>query len=103
MGRGLSDLQRSILSLALANREAEGRHLLSEGIDLSRKEILAGYFRWEPNRPILGTLANGKPRRDYSGHHFSLEAIGVKRYRSAQVAVTRAMGRRISRPRLVHS
>ncbi|MDY7107509.1 MAG: hypothetical protein SYC29_02630 [Planctomycetota bacterium] len=75
----LSDLQKTILSLALNGR----RSSRYRGADLIRAEILESYYGWEHSYV---------PQR-LSGIRFSRAAIGEKKYNSAQVAVSRAVQR----------
>lgn len=78
MGRGLSDLQDTILRMALANRDV-GRF---DGADVYDAEVLARYFGWD-----------GIPTSHDRGPRFSVGAIGPGRYRSARASLSRAMGR----------
>jgi hypothetical protein len=74
MGRGLSELQRSILQAV----EDQGA--------LSYAEICVGFFHWpSPGSP-------GQPLEP--GHlYFSVADIGPKRYRSVYVSITRSCQR----------
>jgi hypothetical protein len=60
MGRGLSDLQKTILRRALANRDAESRHSSIDGLDLFRKEILTGYDGRSRSVQAVVTRATGR-------------------------------------------
>jgi hypothetical protein len=107
MGRGLSELQRSILTLALHNRFAEGRCDGSNGCDVYLPEILAVHFKW----PLAyeGTPTDIRRDRDgdddnkdggiYSASQpwFSKAMIGAKRYAAGHAALSRAMARLQSR------
>jgi hypothetical protein len=78
--RGLSQLQRQILRLAL-----------DKGADVTlwRAELLAACFGFQP-KPVrlYGSNDLTKP-----GQHFSPQQVGVARYRSAQVSLSRAVRR----------
>jgi hypothetical protein len=76
MGRGLSDLQRHILS-ETATRDKV--HLA---------EILMGYFGWEPT-----CLYPSKPGERPRGNNFSIDEIGWNKYRSVTAAVRRSFFR----------
>ena len=94
MGRGLSELQKSIVTLALRSYEPNR----TGGADLYYSEIFAEVYQWQPTLSPL----RGKPST-YMGYqsdgrrpgsqHFSKAAIGAKTYNSAQAAVSRAVTR----------
>jgi hypothetical protein len=86
MGRGLSDLQKTILRLALANREAEGDPCW---YDVGYVEVLATHFGFEPRWPLR--RRDGK--RELFGHPFSKAAIGADRYDAAHATLARAVRR----------
>lgn len=108
MGRGLSDLQRTILRLAYENRQAPPEPdrqpewakamfgpAQSNGIDVYYSEILVNGFgfplrRWRRDEGLSDrTVA----RRRFTGQKFAMTEIGNKRYASAQAAVSRAFAR----------
>jgi hypothetical protein len=95
MGRGLSELQQTILQLALERRDhmaAIGRlnHELRGG-DVYSQDVLVRHYGW----PITyGRIDNGS-RALYQGqaHHFAPTVIGPERYASDRTAVARALRR----------
>ena len=86
MGRGLSELQKCILRLALKNVEVEGRHT-GHGTDVLHSEILAEFFGWR------GNTRDQEGKRIYSQSIFEREEIGAKQYASVQAALSRAITR----------
>lgn len=95
MGRGLSELQKTILRIALRNRLVEG----DEGINVLRAEVLHEHYEF-PYRTNcwdfmglsyvreFGTCCPIKKRRDFTEHQaFSRNQIGPSRYDKTQVAV----------------
>lgn len=87
MGRGLSDLQRTALRLALQNRDGEGRTERTRGgADVYFQEILAAHYGWELKR-FAGKL------RSPGGQKFSKAGIGHREYNAATTAVSRAAAR----------
>ena len=87
MPRGLSDLQRTILRVALRNRQHAPTRFWG---DVTRAEILAAHYGWQPFDGDQGRLV-GKTQA------FAIARIGGDRYQSAHVAVTRAVQRLIGR------
>lgn len=92
MGRGLSDLQKTILRRALTNRRAEGRQGARGGADVVRAEILADYWGWEMKHAPgwFYQHRDGWQWRALGGQHFSARKVGSETYNSAQAALTRA-------------
>lgn len=81
MGRGLSDLQKTILALALEHRQA--------GIvepDCYKHEVLERHYGWK-------TIKLPGARRSGAGWHFSKKDIGAKEYDSVMVALKKAAKR----------
>jgi hypothetical protein len=95
MGRGLSELQKTILRRALSNRNAEGRQAGAWGADVYRAEILADYWGWKMHAypPFYQQERSGWQRRAHASQRFSRRRIGAARYDAAQAAVTRAFQR----------
>jgi hypothetical protein len=81
MGRGLSDLQRAILRLALTNRADPHRRAQ---VDLYTAEILVDLYHW----PTTVPLARGPGLQ-----HFDRDAIGHDRYNTVRASVSRALRR----------
>jgi hypothetical protein len=89
MGRGLSDLQRWILRQAAAVPAEEVKssplHPVAPGTmragRLYYRDILLGYYRWEPAG--AGKLGLGQ-------NMFCPRRIGPRRYRSTMAALSRA-------------
>lgn len=88
MGRGLSDLQKSILVMAYGNHEPTRG---SFGCDLYTKDVLTGYYGWVPVKGYLDSPGS---------QSFDIQAIGEQKYRSTRAAVSRAF-RRLERRGLV--
>jgi hypothetical protein len=105
MGRGLSELQVTILALAYRNYQARMERMatleagsieyrvLTEGVpsvDLYHPEVLREHFGFEVQSdwwtPELGERPTG-------GQNFSMQRIGERRYRSAQSSLSRAVVR----------
>jgi hypothetical protein len=98
MGRVLSDLQKTILRLALANHEDEGRTVGDPfGCDVGYAEILATHFGFKPRRPLRyppdSRICKLAGPRALGGYHFSKAAIGDARYHVAHVTLTRTVRR----------
>jgi hypothetical protein len=98
VGRGLSELQKTILMLAHKNRErgTGARPLLDGGqlgTDVKYPEVLEAYFGWEPDR------------RSQSSRYFdfSKQAVGEKAYQSARASLTRAFSRLEARSLIVRT
>ena len=96
MGRGLSDVQRTILQVALRNREAERRGEASAGADVYAYEILAAHWGW---RPVHAPLREGgadsltAELRTPLEAHYSRDAIGARAYDAAMSSLVRALRR----------
>lgn len=97
MGRGLSELQKTILRIATRNRRAENRGVTSEqGADAYYAEVLAESSGWTPDRaplrygPRYGRYAG---LRAPGGQHFRKSLIGDKSYNAAHAALSRAARR----------
>ena len=96
MGRGLSPLQRWILTTA-ADRHVHplpGKD--GTGTRLYYSEILVGFYGWEPTRdPIYYGERHGEYAGQVNpgGQHFSVDVIGRNKYASAMSALSRATGR----------
>jgi hypothetical protein len=100
MGRGLSDLQRGILRLALARHEQYAdREDRSGGpprpADVYAHDVLHHLYGWPASR--TGRLYYGRV------HHFSSAEIGRTRYGSDRTAVARALARAAQRGLLEHA
>ena len=107
MGRGISGLQKTILSLAYKNRQAEGRTANTDtGADAYYWELLIEYWGWQPSgtcrcgmrfdgTPIhpLNVGAEGYGRRIPSSKKFNRSSIGSDKYNAAMAALSRAAGR----------
>jgi len=98
MGRGLSDLQQTILTLALDNRRTGKHAAVFVTDDLYACEILAAYFGWDPEP---GWNGEPKPLGPFRPH-FSMDRIGERSYRAATAAVSRSLSR-LKRRGLVRS
>ena len=88
MGRGLSQLQKSILIIARRNRgrrwKPGGRWRYRDG-DVVNREVLIKVYGFRP-------LYNPQKKRN-GCTIFDRRAIGINRYRSASVAVVKAFNR----------
>lgn len=93
-GKGLSQLQRRILVMALTNRTKEGRTDETRGgADLYYSEILAQVYGFPCEclyRKRSGELTD---ERSVGGKKFDRQAIGTDRYNRAQAAISRTMRR----------
>lgn len=98
MGRGLSDLQRFVLTRALENAQAEGRAVDERrGADLYTREALHGFYGWPLVPHAAGRL------RDNPTIGVSLVGLGMlvfkiapadrARFRANTVAVSKACAR----------
>jgi hypothetical protein len=105
MGRGLSELQATILVLAYRNHQArmermatleEGSYeylVLTEGVpsvDLYYPELLREHFGFEVRSHWWSPELGGRPT---GGQNFPMQKIGERRYRSAQSSLSRAVAR----------
>jgi hypothetical protein len=90
MGRGLSELQKCILRLALKNREREQRrNARDSGADVYLSEVLVEYFGFERDPDVF--WGSKEPLRERLGTpKFSKATIRAKRYEAAQAALSRA-------------
>jgi hypothetical protein len=104
MGRGLSDLQGTILVLAYRKRQARMERIatleadsfeyrvLNEGVpsvDLYYPEVLREHFGFE----VRSHWWAPERERPTYGQNFSMQGIGERRYRSAQSSLSRAVAR----------
>jgi len=106
MGRGLSELQKSILRLAYHNRLERleriakktdpGSHeplVLTRGVgppDLYYAEVLREHFGWEVRSLWWRPERGQRPSR---GQNFEMKEIGERRYHSVQSSLSRAVVR----------
>jgi hypothetical protein len=106
MGRGLSDLQKTILRVALMNRQASEKddargHIASylglpkrDPMDIRYAEILVVHFKfpikrtWKHDEADLSDHEVAK--KSAGGKKFNKQRIGEKRYASALAALSRA-------------
>ena len=95
MGRGLSELQRDILRLALQNRERNCTQLVTRadrgasGRDLYYCQIFEKLFGWRNRTRRISYL--------HHGQHFSRREIGKGSYDSVHASVSRAVSRLMKR------
>jgi hypothetical protein len=85
MGKGLSELQKSILRMAYQNR----RGGYGSG-DVKNREVLIEVYRFPFHSPSADT-SSGTPQI------FKRQEIGISRYRSASVSVAKAFNRLVKR------
>jgi hypothetical protein len=85
MGKGLSELQKSILKLALRNRNRR-----NGAGDVKNREVLIKIYKFPFHSPSVNTTS-GTPQI------FRRAEIGISRYRSASVSVVKAFNRLIKR------
>jgi hypothetical protein len=81
MGKGLSELQKSILKMALRNRNKRN----GTG-DVRNREVLIKFYGFPFHSPSINTTS-GSPQI------FRRTEIGISRYQSASVAVVKAFNR----------
>lgn len=96
MGRGLSDLQRNILVLALNKRRTNAAkpEKLKDHHDLYYAEIFEQICGWRATeRPVYQKEYQSRPGAVATGWHFSPTTIGEKKYNSTRAAVSRAIRR----------
>jgi hypothetical protein len=92
MGRGLSELQRTILRLALRNRDGSGKE--DPGIHVVHPEVLSEFYGFTVNPTKLPSWLRYTPVSPRSRcRMFSPREIGDPRYNAAHVAVSRAFRR----------
>jgi hypothetical protein len=84
MGKGLSELQKCILKIAIKNFCAGSHEYI-----VPNREVLIEYYGFEPICDLEGKLNRTQI--------FDRRAIGINRYRSASVAVVKAFNRLIWR------
>ena len=85
MGKGLSELQKSILIMAYRNRR--GRYGAG---DVKNREVLIEVYKFPFQSPSADTTS-GTPQI------FNRQEIGISRYRSASVSVVKAFNRLVNR------
>jgi hypothetical protein len=85
MGRGMSELQKTILRRALSNKTREQRDG-SNGADVYGAEIAADHFGW-----VLPPHYYRDTTRCPGRHNFSKQEIGERRYSSVLAAICRAI------------
>ncbi len=80
MGRGLSELQKTMLTIAAEDKDDPKRHNVA-----LYNEVLVRHYGWRPThrRGDVGP----------QGWHFSKRDIGEKEYRKARAAVSRSASR----------
>ena len=88
MGRGLSELQKSILRVAYRNRSAGVKQ--HEAADAVNAEILHEHFRF----PLTGSV-------EFGGQYFDVGKIGESAYRVARASLSQAI-KRLEERGLVH-
>lgn len=99
MARGLSELQRAILGMALANRQAEGRDgKAHSGADVTHAEVLASVYGWTPDKSDLRysdsySVKEHAGKRRYGGHKFRKSVFCPGEYNAARASVSRAFKR----------
>lgn len=94
MGRGLSNLQKTILWRAWSNRQAEG---VSDVVpDVWRAEPFMDYWGWRSVYVYYRDRVDSY-RRNPGGQIFDRRLIHNDEYRAAQVSVTRAFERLAAR------
>jgi len=98
MGRGLSPLQKTILTLAFANRTSGNSYL---NRDLYKPEILINVWGWQPSRSNLFCTREAVDvdyvRRHPFGQLFCKSDIGSAQYNSAHASISRACRRLLRR------
>ena len=97
MGRGLSELQKTILRIALKNRKAEKRTSTTRGADVYGAEVLYTHWKWKPKRGCDNFVKRIEqaPRRRFSSC-YSKEKIGAE-YNVAHASLSRAFDRLATR------
>jgi hypothetical protein len=81
MGKGLSELQKSILIMAYRNRARRY---------VENKDVLIEFYKFPPHAPGPSHVS-GTPQI------FNRNEIGINRYRSASVSVVKAFNRLVNR------
>ena len=85
MGKGLSELQKSILKMAYRNRGQR-----CECGDVKNRDVLIEVYKFPFHSPSADT-SSGTPQI------FKRQEIGICRYRSASVSVVKAFNRLVNR------
>jgi hypothetical protein len=85
MGKGLSELQKSILEMAYRNRGG-----FSKFGDIRNYEVLERFYNF-PVHPPKPSHESGSPQR------FNRQEIGLNRYRAACVSTVKAFDRLVKR------
>ena len=113
MGRGLSDLQKTILGLALENHDNHDGVDGAKGVDVIYSEILVKHFGWKGNtrdrygkriysftvfdRAAIGAKAYAMPRRQSAGPFFGFSSAVGRRYpRDSSLGRSKPDGRGIA-------
>jgi hypothetical protein len=86
MGRGMSDLQKTILRRALSNKIRENRND-EKGADVYGAEIAADHFGWT----LPPYFYREDLQRCVGRRVFSKQEIGEQRYSSVRAAICRAI------------
>ncbi len=92
MGRGLSDLQKKLLTMAYERRHQSDKC----DIDLFTHEALSELYDFEDWKAewYMQTWQHQEGRGlARGGHHFDVQSIGKNRYSAAHAAVSRAFKR----------
>ena len=85
MGRGLSELQKTILKIAYRN----GSRRYEFG-DIKNRQVLIEFYKFPFHSPSVNTTSGGP-------QIFRRTEIGINRYRSASVSVVKAFNRLVKR------
>ena len=107
MGRGLSELQRTILVMAFHHRQHfdddENERLQTEYMgtsrhappdDLHTHEVMTAHFGCIPSdKRCEKQCRSGRLMRRFGGQYISITKTGATRYRAASVSVNRAFAR----------
>ncbi len=102
MGRGLSELQQTILLMGLQGREARIEAQTIECplvADVYHDDILAEYWLWEATPPPAQAhpAGGGDDGEFAAGRRFSRDAIGYYTYNNVHVVLSRAVARLVDR------
>jgi hypothetical protein len=81
VGRGLSELQKTILTIAAEEKDDPKRHNVA-----LYNEVLARHYGWQTKHRYRGDVGP-------QGWHFSKADIGEKEYRKARAALSRSASR----------
>jgi len=93
VGRGLSELQKTILRLGNENRVREHRPTGGGGADVYRSEVLAEVYGFESRFARDDEGAAQTARRHFARQQFWPADVGESRYIAGSAAVCRAMKR----------